>query len=139
MIPYIFGKLAPNSIYSIWGLVRYVPGRGYFRAVSSQNGDKFVTPPPPPPESLNGSVSCCFNFGFAHLHPGGSLPDTASKWILGVEIPYTLHQRFPLRICHRERMLGQLRILTAGRVSYFAGAVPTVLPQASTRCKVNQQ
>ena len=24
-------------------------GRSYFRAVSSQNGDKFVTSPPPPP------------------------------------------------------------------------------------------
>ena len=36
------------------GLVKYVPGRGYFRAVSSQNGDKFVTFPPSP-QSLNGS------------------------------------------------------------------------------------
>ena len=31
------------------GLVKYVPGRGYFRVDSSQNGDKFVTFPPPPP------------------------------------------------------------------------------------------
>ena len=30
------------------GLVKYVSGRGYFRAVSSQNGDKFVTSPPTP-------------------------------------------------------------------------------------------
>ena len=48
MIPYIVGKLAPNSPHWTRGLVRYVPGRGYFRAVPSQNGDKFVTSPPPP-------------------------------------------------------------------------------------------
>ena len=47
MIPYIVGKLAPNPTHSIRGLVKYVPGRVYFRAVSSQNGDKIVTSPPP--------------------------------------------------------------------------------------------
>ena len=53
MIPYMVGTLAPNSTYSIKRLVKYVPGRGYFRAVPSQNGDKFVTSPPP--QSLNES------------------------------------------------------------------------------------
>ena len=48
MIPYMVGKIAPSSSYLTRGLVKYVPGRGYFRAVSSQNGDKFVTFPPPP-------------------------------------------------------------------------------------------
>ena len=47
MIPYMVGKLAPNSTHSTRVLVKYVPGRGYFRAVSSQKGDKFVTSPPP--------------------------------------------------------------------------------------------
>ena len=46
MIPYMVSKLAPNPTHSTRGLVKYVPSRGYFRAVSSQNGDKFVTPPP---------------------------------------------------------------------------------------------
>ena len=49
MIRYMVGKLAPNSSHLTRGLVKYVPGRGYFRAVSSQNGDKTVTSPPPPP------------------------------------------------------------------------------------------
>ena len=49
MIPYMVGKLAPNPSHLTRGLVKYVPGRGYFRAVSSQSGDKFVTSPPPPP------------------------------------------------------------------------------------------
>ena len=53
MILYKVGKLAPNPTHSIKGLVKYVPGRGYFRAVPSQNGDKSVTSPPP--QSLNGS------------------------------------------------------------------------------------
>ena len=48
MIPYMVGKLAPNSADFIRGLVKYVPGRGNFRAVPSQNGDKFVTSPPLP-------------------------------------------------------------------------------------------
>ena len=48
MIPYMVGKLAPNLPYWTRGLVRYVPGRGYFRAVPSQNRDKFVTSPPTP-------------------------------------------------------------------------------------------
>ena len=46
-------QACPEFIAFDQGLVKYVPGRGYFRAVSSQNGDKFVTSPPP--QSLNGS------------------------------------------------------------------------------------
>ena len=46
MIPYMFGKLAPNSTHSTRGVV-YVPNRGYFRAIPSQNGDTFVPSPPP--------------------------------------------------------------------------------------------
>ena len=49
MIPYMIGKLAPNSSHLTRGLVKYVPGRGYFRAVPCQNGDKLVTSPPLPP------------------------------------------------------------------------------------------
>ena len=45
------GKLAPNSSHLATGLVKYVPGRGYFRAVPSQNGDIFATSPPRPPTS----------------------------------------------------------------------------------------
>ena len=48
MIPYMVGKLAPNSSHLFRGVVKYVSSRGYFRAVSSQSGDKFVTSPPPP-------------------------------------------------------------------------------------------
>ena len=48
MIPYVVGNLPPNSSRLTRGLVKYVPGRGYFRAVPSQNGDNFVTSPPPP-------------------------------------------------------------------------------------------
>ena len=51
MIRYMVGKLAPNSSQLTKGLVKYVPGRGCFRAVFSQNGDKFVTSPPH--QSLN--------------------------------------------------------------------------------------
>ena len=58
MIPYMVGKLAPNSSHLTRGLVKYVSGRGYFHAVPSQNGDKHVTPPPPP-QSLN--LSNMFN------------------------------------------------------------------------------
>ena len=49
MIPYMVGKLALNSTHVTRGLVKYVPGGGYYRAVLYQNGDKFVTSPPPPP------------------------------------------------------------------------------------------
>ena len=52
MIPYMVGKLAPNSSYLTRRLVKYVSGRGSFRTVPSQNGDKIVTSPPPP-QSLN--------------------------------------------------------------------------------------
>ena len=48
MIPYMVGKLAPNLSHLTRGLVKYVPGRGYFRAVPSQNGDKDVASPSPP-------------------------------------------------------------------------------------------
>ena len=46
MISYMVGKLAPNPTRSTGGLVKYVPGRSYFRAALSQNGDKIVTSPP---------------------------------------------------------------------------------------------
>ena len=36
MIPYMVGKLATNPSHLTRGLVKYVPGRGYFRAVHSQ-------------------------------------------------------------------------------------------------------
>ena len=49
MIPYMVGKLAPMSSNLTRGLVKYVPGRGCFRAIPSQDGDKYVTSPPPPP------------------------------------------------------------------------------------------
>ena len=49
MIPYMVGKLAPNSSHLTRALVKYVPGRGFFRAVSSQNRGKNVTSPPLPP------------------------------------------------------------------------------------------
>ena len=46
MIPYMVDKLAPSSTYFDRGLVKYVPGGSYFRAVLSQNGDKlFATSP----------------------------------------------------------------------------------------------
>ena len=58
MIPYMVGKLSPNSSHLTRGLVKYVPGRpgkGYFCAVPSQNGDTFVTSPLPT-QSLNGAT-----------------------------------------------------------------------------------
>ena len=42
------GKLAPNSSHLTRGLVKCVPDRDYFRAVSYQNGDRIVTSPPLP-------------------------------------------------------------------------------------------
>ena len=47
-MPYMVGKLAPNSSHLTRGLGKYVPSRSYFRAVPSPNGDKLVISPPPP-------------------------------------------------------------------------------------------
>ena len=59
-VAHIYSKLTRRSMlfvikkggegFNDWGgqgLVKYVPGGGYFRAVPSQNGDKYVTSPPP--------------------------------------------------------------------------------------------
>ena len=54
------GELPPNSSHLNRELVKYVPGRVYFRAVSSQNGGKFVTSPPPP-QSSKGSNALCLS------------------------------------------------------------------------------
>ena len=56
MIPYMVGKVAPNSSHLTRGLVKQVSGRVYFRAVFSRNGDETVTSPPPP-QSLNRSFA----------------------------------------------------------------------------------
>ena len=45
---YMVGKLAPSSTHFTRGLVKYVPGRDYFRAVPSIDGDKFATSPTRP-------------------------------------------------------------------------------------------
>ena len=45
MIPYMVAKLAPNLTNFTRGLVKYVPGMGFFAAILSQNEDKFRTPP----------------------------------------------------------------------------------------------
>ena len=47
-ILYMLGKLAPNSTHFTRGLVEYAPGRGYFRAAPSQNGENFASSSPPP-------------------------------------------------------------------------------------------
>ena len=49
MIPYMAGKLATNSSRLTRGLVKHVPGRGYFRAIPSQTGTNMLHPRPPPP------------------------------------------------------------------------------------------
>ena len=41
MIPYIVDKLSPNRTPFTRGLVKYVPGMGYFNAVPSQTGEKY--------------------------------------------------------------------------------------------------
>ena len=64
MIPYMIGKLAPNSSHLTRGSVKYVPGRSYFRAVLSQSGNKFVTSPPPPiVERVHPNILCASNKG----------------------------------------------------------------------------
>ena len=40
-------QACPESNSFHRGLVKYVPGRCYFRTVPSQDGDEFVTSPPP--------------------------------------------------------------------------------------------
>ena len=44
----LHGRQACPTSHSTRRLVKYVPSRGYIRAVSSQNGNKLVTSPPPP-------------------------------------------------------------------------------------------
>ena len=74
MLPYMVGKLAPNSSQSTRGLFKYVPDRGYFCAVFSQNGDKFVTSPPPPPivervkTVFGGRGHDCIPQNFSNVH-----------------------------------------------------------------------
>ena len=56
MTLYMVDKLAPNPIHFTRGLVKYVPGRGCFRAVPSQNGNKFETSPNPPIVEYRGDI-----------------------------------------------------------------------------------
>ena len=84
-------------------------------------------------------VDRCFDTGLAPLHSGGSLHDTASKRILGVEIPRTLSRWFRPRVYHRKWMLGQILTHAAGRRSRPVVAVSTTPPPAPTRCRVNKQ
>ena len=70
MIPYMVGKLAPNSSHLTRGSVKSVPGRGYFRDVPSQNGDKYVTSPPP---SIVELVTPCANWLVGNFSCDGML------------------------------------------------------------------
>ena len=93
MIPYTVGKLAPNSSHLTRGLVKYVPGRGYFRSVSSYNGEKYVTPPPPIVEFVFLAVprercpAPCFRVCHCFQNYGNLLfrgldPEGARDWLL---------------------------------------------------------
>ena len=48
MILYMVGMLATNSPHFARGLIKYVPGRGYYRVVPSQNGGQNCDIPDPP-------------------------------------------------------------------------------------------
>ena len=61
------------------GLVKYVPGKAYFRAVSSQNGDKIVTSPPPPPPIVERVPCAGSNLGNAARHVGKHLADAVER------------------------------------------------------------
>ena len=73
-ILYMVGKLAPNSSHLNRGLVKYVSGKGYFRTVPSQNGDKIITFPPPPL-----IVERVSNLGNAARHVGNHLADAVER------------------------------------------------------------
>ena len=93
MIPYLVSKLAPNLSHLTKGLVKYVSGRGYFRAVPSQNGDKYVISPPPP-QSLNWSlaaflVKCANDRVLLFLQNFSRAPDEGDKSV-------ELHQDGPI-------------------------------------------
>ena len=78
MIPYMIGKLAPNSSHLTKGLVKHVSDRGYFRTVPSKTGDKNATSPPPPNRerviSLSGDC-----VGGSHTHKN-RLVMVAARW-----------------------------------------------------------
>ena len=57
--PNMVGKLAPNSIHFTRRLVKYVPGRGLFRAIPSQKRGQICEIPH---QSLNDSF-CSINLG----------------------------------------------------------------------------
>ena len=79
MIPYMVGRFALNSSHLTRELVKYVPGKGYFHAVPSQNGDKYVTSPPPS-QSLNYSSVFVLHFGSTRAYKvqtEAALPQTA--------------------------------------------------------------
>ena len=83
MILYMIGKLAPNLSHLTRRLVKYIPGRNHFRAVPSQNGDKYVTSPPPPIVELDTIVlifllclvALRMAFNISVQYNGGLLPD----------------------------------------------------------------
>ena len=52
------------------GFGQYVPGRGYFRVVSSQNGDKFVTSPPASIVERVGTLACKVAHSLSSYLPG---------------------------------------------------------------------
>ena len=80
MISYMVGKLIPNPTHYTRGLVKYVPGRGYFGAVPSQNGYKLVTIPSllsrrTGRNQLNSCLSGGYSRRFLRLHYTRLFPD----------------------------------------------------------------
>ena len=99
MIPYMVVKLAPTSTHFNRGLVKYIPGRGYFRAVSSKTGTNLLHPRPP--QSLNDSTNnnnsssnndtttTCAVALLRPFDPGkGCQRDARIGVILGLDLPF---------------------------------------------------
>ena len=85
VIVIVSGRQAcPGLSFFTRGLVKYVPGRGLFRAVASNLGDKFRTSPPPSSHLLNDSHviasitlpagGCCASPSFFLFRPPRSCP-----------------------------------------------------------------
>ena len=82
MISYMIGKLAPNSSHLTRGLVKSVPGRGCFRAVPSQHGDKYVTSLPTSIVELVFTSMCLLlDVGFFTIAIASSLSTNMSRHI----------------------------------------------------------
>ena len=101
----LYGRqVALNSTHFTRGLVKYIPGRGYFRAVPFQNEDTFATFPTPPIVERPGTRRIWYHLAVLYITLTQSMGRLFHKHLVAGDLSFPQQPRLSL-VCTVEMIL----------------------------------